>query len=178
MTIKINNNDNKINNNDNNSILKVNYSLSSMIIAEIFVFILLGIYLLAIYKNPNEDSCVIVFFAILFFGIFVFIWFRSFKIVIKNGVLKYSLLLGKRKEIPLEEIEEAYIEIGVNSKEDVYKAFMRLVIRPKKYSNIKEFYINLKPFEREGISKLLKILPMRKGKGCRRLDIIKNNKEK
>ncbi len=155
---------------DENKELEIKYSKGSLLIAESFVVLVI---VLGIIASKNLDSLIgIDTFIIFVIGIFIYLWFRSFRITVRNGILTYKQLLGKTRVIRIEDIEEAYTEIGVKKKGDEYRAFIRLMIKPKKGVNVEEFYINMKPFEEQGLRQLFEILPMRKGEQSRRLEVI------
>lgn len=156
--------------------LEVRYSKGSLVIAESFV-LLLTIMGIMSYISSKINDVLIVTICIIIFGIFVYLWFRSFRIIVEEGVLTYKQLLGRNRIIRIEDIEEAYTEIGVKHKGDEYRAFIRLMIKPKKGCGVEGFYINLKPFEEKGIRQLFDILPMRKGKESRRLSVLRWEKD-
>ncbi|MEW6528234.1 MAG: hypothetical protein AB1444_16395 [Spirochaetota bacterium] len=159
-----------------NKRLEVRYSIASLLIAETFVLILTIIGVES-YISSKINDALIVTICIIIFGIFIYLWFRAFRITVENGVLTYKQLFGKTRVIRIDDIEEAYTEIGVKHKGDEYRAFIRLMIKPKKGCGVEGFYINLKPFEEKGIHQLFEILPMRKGKKSRRLSVLPLEKD-
>jgi hypothetical protein len=140
--------------------LVVKYSKTSLAIAEAFIFLPLVIGIMGIVKRPRVDVYLLVA-GILIFAIIAFLWFKSYQINIENGILHYYSPFFKKRAIPLNDIEKAFIEIGNVRKKDEYRAFERLVLKPKLASQSQGFYINLKVFEYEGVKKLLALLPMK-----------------
>ena len=144
----------------NNDRLIIKFSIPSLIIAETFIGIPFIIGLLGAFRYPRHDIFIMVT-GIFIFTILAFLWFKSYHIEIINGILKYRSPFGRMKQILLNDIEKAHIDIGVLEKKDVYRAFVRLVLQPKSTSKTKGFYINLKVFEKNGVKQLLDILPMK-----------------
>jgi hypothetical protein len=145
----------------NNDRLIIKFSVTSLLIAEIFIGFPFLIWLFGVIRYPINIKawigCVIIFI----FGILVYLWFNSYHIEIINGILKYRSPFSGIKQIPLSDIEHAHIDIGVLGKNDIYHGFVRLVLNPKMTSQAKGFYINLKVFEKNGVKQLLCILPMK-----------------
>ena len=147
----------------NNDRLIVKFSVPSLVIAETFIGIPFVLSIIAVLKNPyniNLNGWILII-GNLGLVILAFLWFKSYHIEISNGILKYRSPFSKIKQIPLNDIEEAGINIGVIEKKDVNRAFIRLVLLPKSTSQVKGFYINLKVFEKNGVKQLLDILPMK-----------------
>jgi len=142
---------------------EVRYSFVSLVIGESLISIVTILYLFLIIEKGFQIDILMVTLFFIMVQFFMYIWFKSFRIKVKEGVLRYSQLFGKTKEIRIEDIKEAYTEIGIKRPEDTNKAFMRLIIKPKEDSGVEEFYINIKPFDENGIRKLFELLPMRKG---------------
>ncbi len=136
-------------------------SVKGLIVSESIVVLLFVLSSIALFRVPVYSNWIPVV-VIFIFGNIVFFWFKSFNIQCANGILKYRSPFGGIKEIPIQEIEEAYIEAGVLDKKDVYRGFFRLVLRPKATSKMKGFYINMAVFDNANIKKLIDILPMRK----------------
>jgi len=92
---------------------------------------------------------------VLFFGLFVAFWILSHRVVIKDGVLTYTVLLARRKSIRLEDIASAKFEVGGSREANRYKPFIRITIKPKRGSGAAPIDINAKVLEFADINLLL-----------------------
>ena len=70
--------------------------------------------------------------------------------------------MGRKKIIKLEDIEKAWIEVGVYDVYDLFKPMIRLVVKPKRHIEMKPFYIYMKVLEKINGVRLMNILPIEK----------------
>lgn len=110
--------------------------------------------LLSLFRNPDPKF--------LLFGLVVVglpqLWLASYRVGIKDGCLIYRELFS-RKSICLRDIKKISIELGVKDKSRLKnKAFYRLVLHDQTIYKDDPFIINLKPFSRNDLAYLAKII--------------------
>ncbi|MBN2161116.1 MAG: hypothetical protein JW807_17145 [Spirochaetes bacterium] len=149
-----------------NDLTKVNFNISysklSFIIIEIIIGIPIIIWLSVLIETPTLalKNWIVVVIVIMMLLLNYF-WHRSFRIQIKHGTLKYRSFFRQYNEIPLQDIERVYTETGYSQKFSLNRGLFNLVIKPKKTSHVKNFYINLGMFDEKDIQKLFDILKER-----------------
>ena len=87
--------------------------------------------------------------------LFLFIWIRTFRIVVEGDTLLYTSVFAGKRSVPRNRIASARTEIGTKN---AFGPMYRLVIDLSEDSNEKPIVINTKVFRREDIRKLLAIL--------------------
>lgn len=90
----------------------------------------------------------------------VWIWHRTFRLEVKQGILRYRTLFSGLTELPLADIESARIEIGCFRFRDRFRPTVRLVIIPKPDSAVRSFDITLPVFAQGSIKPLPERLPI------------------
>lgn len=137
----------------------MHYSVKGLVMLEIIPISLFVLYI-ALYIYKPHDSALRVVIVLLIIIIFLYVWHKSIRISVKNGVFEYRSIFRKRI-IRIDDIREAYIQVGLVGWKDYYRSSNRLMIRPKSGSHVKEFYISIWVFNLEDMRKLMDLLPMR-----------------
>jgi hypothetical protein len=88
-------------------------------------------------------------------------WVLAFRIALDEQALEYRTGFWPRHRIRLEEIKWVRVEAGWARYADRFRPMVRLAVQPVKGSTVHGFDINLKPFGREDIHRLLEILEQR-----------------
>ena len=145
--------------NSNNIFVK--YSKSSLFIIE-FLFGIVGILMSVIaFKFRDIESIINALLWIILCVVIYFI-FKTYWVKVEEGLLTYNSFLGRKKIIKLEDIEKAWIEVGVYDVYDLFKPMIRLVVKPKRHIEMKPFYIHMKVLEKINGVRLMNILPIEK----------------
>jgi hypothetical protein len=115
-------------------------------------------FFISIFATKNQPSMWIPVVILVIFAVVVFVWMISFRIEVAFGMLKYHSLLGGTKEVRLNEIEVARIEVGYSKYMDRFRPPVRLCVRPQRGLGAKAFDINLRVFDRSDIDQLLSVI--------------------
>ena len=85
----------------------------------------------------------------------IFVWIRTYRIVVDGAELSYTSLFGGRQSVQLEEIASARTEIGIR---DALGPMYRLVLELSGHAEKSQIVINMKVFRREDMATLIGIL--------------------
>ncbi len=128
---------------------------SSLVILETLVLVPFGICLAAAFRQPGMwIACALLLAA----GIFIFLWFESIVIEVKDGQLRYRSLFGGTKLLSMDEIKETRLEVGIQKYRDRFRPPYRLVVVPRSHVGVAPFDINLRIFSRRDIENLVALL--------------------
>lgn len=85
-------------------------------------------------------------------------WTLAFRIVVDDQALEYRTGFWPRHRIRLNEINWVRVETGWRRYTDRFRPMVRLAVQPVAGCTVRRFDINLKPFGRRDIHRLLEML--------------------
>lgn len=100
---------------------------------------------LAAFKNPSMWGAFGVSMAV---SIFLGTWVKRFRVEVDAENLKYSSLFGGRRIVPIHQIQSAKLEVGGSKFAERFLPLVRLKIRTRPESGIRDFSINVKVLRR------------------------------
>lgn len=113
------------------------------------MFGLICCFTVLVYRQciPTILSCAVLFF--------IFVWIRTFRILVDGAKLSYNSLFGGKRSAQLDEIVSARTEIGIRN---TFGPMYRLILKLSDSREKSQIVINMKVFRREDVVKLLGIL--------------------
>lgn len=138
----------------------VKCSMPLFIFFEGIAGLLLISYIMLNIQHPHNKSFWQATLLLSIVNVITILWHRTLKIEISNGILIFRSLFKKPKIIAFNNIQKAAIETGYQRPVDKKRPFIRLVIYPKPGIGMNDFAIPMNSFDKNGMRKLLQILPI------------------
>jgi len=139
----------------------VKYSKGSLLVFE-FMFGIVAIPMSIIAFKEREINSIVNALLWIILCVIIYFIFKSYWVKVEEGLLTYNSFFGRKKIIKLEDIEKAWIEVGISDVSDLFRPMIRLVIKPKIHTEMKPFYIHMKVLEKINGVRLMNILPIEK----------------
>lgn len=106
---------------------------------------------LSILKFRESSATIVLSFVLLF----IFVWIRTYRVVVDGAQLSYNSLFGGKQSVQLSQIVSVRTEIGIR---DAFGPMYRLVLELASAKGKSQIIVNMKVFRREDMVKLTGIL--------------------
>lgn len=115
--------------------------------------------IIAMYKkyDPSLWALILVLIFIMLLSI---IWLRVYKVILSDDSITYYSLFGGCKTIKILDIENIRVIFGGYKYPHIFRPMFSLIIWPISLSK-KPIFINVKVFDKQGISELVRIIELK-----------------